>query len=212
MSFIAQKDQGKVTKNAMGDSVGAISAARSNPNQPMSSSTPPGKKRWACGGPSHGNRNDRKARSKHCEAWTFTCAKRAVKGHYTTSCSKCSVCGAWGHHDASSKACLQGTGRRNPPKEHTPYSVPDDRAHDNAGYVYDQLCTTSEQGSDTPVPKPTRNAAVGHHVFEGKWIASPSKPQSMLSVLVKLLPNNHASFGFPIRDTSKLQPINIYPW
>lgn len=31
----------------------------------------------------------------------------------------------------------------------------------------------------------------------------------MLFVLVTLLPNDHASFGFPIRDSSKLQSINI---
>jgi hypothetical protein len=46
-------------------------------------------------------------------------------------------------------------------------------------------------------------------MFEGKWIARPSKLQPMLSVHVTLLPNDHASFGFPIRDTSRLQSINI---
>ena len=105
VSFIAQKEQGKVTKSAVGNPAGAVCAAH-NTSKPTSSS---GAKCWACGGRSHAPRNDRKARSKHCEAWSSTCAKCSVKGHYTASCSKCTACGAWGHRDTSSRACSQGS-------------------------------------------------------------------------------------------------------
>ena len=92
VSFIAQKEQGKVTKSAVGDSIRAMGTTRSNPRQPQA---PPGRKCWACGGPANGQRNDRKARSKNCEAWTITCAKCTTKGHYTKNCSKCTACGEW---------------------------------------------------------------------------------------------------------------------
>ena len=108
VSFIAQKEQGKVTRSAVGDSAGAMSST----TQSQKSVQGPGGKCWACGGPAHGQRNDRRARQRSCEAWTSTCAKCKVKGHYTKSCSKCSTCGAWGHRDSSSRACTQGRGQK----------------------------------------------------------------------------------------------------
>ncbi|VDH97838.1 Hypothetical predicted protein [Mytilus galloprovincialis] len=103
VSFIAQKEQGKVTRSAVGDSASAMSATCNTQKRPQAA----GAKCWACGGPAHGQRNDRKARSRYCEAWTFTCSKCTVKGHYTKSCSKCTTCGVWGHRDASSRICTQ---------------------------------------------------------------------------------------------------------
>ena len=49
VSFIAQKEQGKVTKSAVGDSAGAMAAT------PRPSAVPaaPGAKCWACGGAVH---------------------------------------------------------------------------------------------------------------------------------------------------------------
>ena len=52
---------------------------------------------WACGGPSHGQKNDRAARSRSYEAWSHTCAKCSVKDHFTTSCSKYTSCRKWDH-------------------------------------------------------------------------------------------------------------------
>jgi hypothetical protein len=140
VSFVAQKEQGKVTKCAVGDYAGAM-CNTTKPKAPVT----PASKCWACGGPTHGPRNDRKARSRSCEAWSFTCAKCSVKGHYTTSCSKCSTCGAWGHRDKLSRNCPQGIARKNLPKERNPMGATQATGNNNAGYVYDQLCTTSEQ-------------------------------------------------------------------
>ena len=103
VSFIAQEEQGKVTKNAVGDSVGAMCATRTNSKQ----SQAPGCKCWACGGSAHGQKNDRKAWSRYCEAWTFTCGKCTIKGHFTKNCSKCTTCGEWGHRDSSSRVCVK---------------------------------------------------------------------------------------------------------
>ena len=64
-----------MTKNAVGDSVGAMCATRTNLKQ----SPAPGRKCWACGGSAHGRNNERKARSRYCEAWTFTCGKCTIR-------------------------------------------------------------------------------------------------------------------------------------
>ena len=47
-----------------------------------------------------------------------------------------------------------------------PSQEPTKDADDNVGYVYDQLCTASEQYQNT--------ARLEHHIFEGQWIARPS--------------------------------------
>ena len=178
VSFIAQKEQGKATKCAVGDSAGAMCNSTNSSRQHTSAA-----KCWACGSPAHGPRNDRKTRARFCEAWTFTCAKCTVKGHYTTCCSKCATCGAWGHRDKTSRFCKKRM-------------LQTAAATDDASYVYDQLCTTSSHGLE-------------HHVFDGKWVARPSKPHPMLSVTMTILPMEHASFGHPLKDTTKLAPVTI---
>ena len=194
VAYIAQKEQGKLTRSAVGDSAGATFAASQTLKQTPGNA--PGGKCWACGGPSHGQRNDRRTRSKHCEAWTATCAKCKVKGHFTKSCSKCSSCGAWGHRDISSRACTMGKGQRHrnqgPSQEAHKETEPD-----KVGYVYDQLCSTSEHHKDAP--------CIEHHVFDGQWVARPSKPHPMLLVKMTPLPEDHTSFGHPMQDISKLK-------
>ncbi|CAC5426163.1 unnamed protein product [Mytilus coruscus] len=56
VSFIAQKEQGKVTRSAVGDSASPMSATCNNQKRPQAA----GSKCWACSGPAHGQRNDRK--------------------------------------------------------------------------------------------------------------------------------------------------------
>ena len=104
VSFIAQEEQGKATKTAVGDTVGAMCATRTNSKQSLA----PGRRCWACGGSAHGQKNDCKARARYYEAWTFTCSKCTTKGHFTKNCSKCTTCGEWGHHDSSSRAFVKG--------------------------------------------------------------------------------------------------------
>ena len=104
VSFVSQKEQGKLTRSAMGENAGAIS----HQNQSTSKKSTNMKsqfKCWACTGPSHGPRNDRETREKKCPAWSNTCNKCNIKGHYNKSCSKCTVCGSWGHRDNKSKFC-----------------------------------------------------------------------------------------------------------
>ena len=110
--FIVQKEQGKVTRNAVGECTGVT-----------------------C--------NDRRARSRSCEAWTFTCAKCAVKCHYTTSCSKCI------------RICSQAGTRTNSPKDRGPFGAT--KAQDNnAGCVFDQFNALHQDIIDhliVPVPR-----------------------------------------------------------
>lgn len=207
-SFIAQKEQGKVTKSAVGDTIGALSASRT-PTKPTSA---PGTKCWACCGPAHANRNDRKARARLCEAWTSTCAKCKVKGHFTSSCSKCVSCGAWGHRDASSRNCPQNASRKQPQWDRGPRVPTKDTDHNNTGYVFDQLCTAGEHAPPPKNMKPSPQASgqpIEHHVFEGRWISRPSKPHPMISVMVTPLREDHALLGHPIQDTSKPKSVTM---
>ena len=69
VSFIAEKEQGRLTRSTVGDSAGTMNATIYNQKQPQA----PGVKCWACGGPAHGQRNGRKpgqdtARLGHSQA------------------------------------------------------------------------------------------------------------------------------------------------
>ena len=91
--------------------------------------------------------------------------------------------------------------------------------HDNAGYIYDhwQLCVTSEQ--NTLANNSTKAVAlmkqqpsappIEHHIYDGTWVARPSKPHPMILVRITPLPEEHALFGHPMKDTSKLKPVNV---
>jgi hypothetical protein len=202
VSFIAQKEQGKATKSAVGDSLGAVGNS-----QPLVSNEQPAKRCWACGGPSHGQRNDRKTRTKHCEAWTSTCVKCAVKGHFTSCCSKCVNCSTWGHRDSSSRNCPKN--RNNKYQNNRPHDNSNSNRVKNVndvGYVFDQLCTVSEESLSCDIQT---LHSLQHHVFDGQWIARPSKPHPMITVTVTPVPQDHTLFGYPMNDTSKLKSLNM---
>ncbi|KAH3861315.1 hypothetical protein DPMN_024242 [Dreissena polymorpha] len=117
--------------------MGAMSTTCSNQRQTLA----PGWNCWACGGPPHGQRNDHKARSKNCEAWTFKCGKCFTKGHYTMNCSEFITCGYWGHRDSLSRACPKSTaGGRNPVSKGS-----NKKSEHDVGYIFDQLCSTTER-------------------------------------------------------------------
>ncbi|KAK3786074.1 hypothetical protein RRG08_004429 [Elysia crispata] len=81
-TFIAQKEQGKATKTAVGDCFGAMShlpISKTYHPPKLKPQATPGRKWWACGGPRHDQKNDRATRSRSCEAWSHTCAKFSVK-------------------------------------------------------------------------------------------------------------------------------------
>ncbi len=92
--FIAQKEQGKATQNAVGHHTGLKAIATPLPytRKDTEKTQNPKPLCWACGGKTHGPRNDRAIRSEYCPAWGFTCNKCSVKGHYTSRCNKCSSC------------------------------------------------------------------------------------------------------------------------
>ena len=205
VAFIAQKEQGKATRSAVGDSSGAISHSIN----PTPQSQPRGRC-WACGEPSHGPKNDRNTRAKFCRAWSFSCAKCSVKGHYTSCCSKCTSCDNWGHRDKSSKFCQQSPGHRvASSKKDTKHSKTFQTEDDAANYVFDQLCGTSSENKPLVTLTPPKKKPLEHHVFDGQWIARPSKPHPIIRVQLTPTPEDHAAFGFPIPDTSRLSTITV---
>ena len=90
VSFIAQKEQGKATRSAVGDSAGVINQANNHQTGASKQQTNQNHKCWACGGQSHGPKNDKLTRVQKCPAWSATCSKCNVKGHFNKACSKCS--------------------------------------------------------------------------------------------------------------------------
>ena len=106
---------------------------------------------------------------------------------------------------------------RSPSKPHASKGSPKNSDHDNAGYVYDQLCGTLEQ--NTLANNCTKAVAlmkqqpsappIAHHIYDGKWVARSSKPHPMILVRITPLPEEHALFGHPMKDTSKLKPVTV---
>ena len=41
-----------------------------------------------------------------------------------------------------------------------------------------------------------------HHVFEGKWIARPSKPHPVLTVQLTPMPGDHEQLGYPLKNSN----------
>ena len=196
VDLIAQKEQGKSTRAAVGDSTSAMSQTnsysknRTKPQYQAGSS----EKCWACGGQSHGKLNDRNTRTRLCEAWSSTCTKCSIKGHYPSCCSKCATCNTWGHRDGSSRWCPE-----NPRQKGRSKKKPDETLKtedDAAATLYDQLCAI-----DTSNP-------IEHHIFDGKWVARPSKPHPVLTVRLTLLPQDHEEFGCPLK-ASNPTPVEI---
>ena len=207
VSFITQKEQGKVTRSAVGDCTAAIG----HPTKNVKSFTE-GAKCWACGKTRHGPRNDRNTRSKLCPAWTSTCARCSVKGHYTSSCSKCTNCGAWGHRDKASRFCPHNVKHRdsnsNGKKSNTYQTEDQNEDKDSAGFLYDQLCATHPV-EEQPNPTNSKSKPLDHHVYDGRWVARPSKPHPVMTVQLTPLPDDHHILGHPMKRTSALTSISI---
>ena len=148
-------------------------------------------------------------------------AKCAFKCHYKTSCSKCTTCGAWDHRDKSSRICFKAGTRKTSPKDRGPVEATKAQDDNNASCVFDQLCTASGHNRSLDCASPQGTTAMAsrcrnstreatrleHHVFDGKWVARPSKPYPMLLVTMLLVtitpsPQDHVSFGVPMRETS----------
>ena len=190
VNFIAQKEQGKATRHAVGDSAAAINH---NKDTTQSRAASPAKdwhksernKCWACGGPGHGQKNDRATRAQKCPAWTSVCSKCNIKGHLNKMCSKCKDCGAWGHRDGGSRFC-----KRHENKNRA-YTAEDEHLSTT------QLAVIHEEGN-----------TVDHHVYQGKWIQRPSKPHPIVLAELTPLPGEHANFKNKT-PTSKFKSMTI---
>ena len=203
VTYIAQKEEGKATRTAVADRTSVIShSSKTKPNR----NNP---KCWACGEERHGPKNDRNTRSKNCPAWSSTCSKCSVRGHLSTYCSKCQDCDNWGHRDKGSRFCSKNPNSSKEQKRKTDssYKTEDCSDDDSASFMYDQLCATEclstkhyNQHSEKPLD---------HHVYEGKWIARPSKPHPVMTVQLRPLPQDHAELGHPMGKTSGLTSISI---
>ena len=196
VSFIAQKEQGKATRTAVGDCAAAMGnnwdqgRNQNIKDRLFQNRRPePQNKCWACGGPSHGPKNDRATRTRKCPAWTATCNKCNVKGHYNKCCSKCNTCESWGHRDSNSRWCKKGpqTTERNNQRS---YQMEDE------SFNLSQLAIIQE----TP--------SIDHHIFENKWISRPSKPHPTIEAEINPLPEEHAQLGNEI-PTSILKSTTI---
>ena len=199
VSFIAQKEQGKATRAAVGgDSTSAMShPPRYRPPPPTSNNE---NNCWACGEERHSKINNRNARAKLCEAWSHTCGKCSVRGHYDACCSKCTSCSSWGHRDKNSRWCPKNL------RQKSMKGKPNDSVQtsdDHTATLFDQLCATESVSTSNKPKKP-----VEHHVYEGGWIARPSKPHPTMSVKLTPLPEDHEKLGHPMKFSTPT-PINI---
>ena len=70
--------------------------------------------------------------------------------------------------------------------------------------LYDHLCATESKIS---VGKSSRKP-IEHHVFDGEWVARPSKPHPIMTVKLTPLPDDHARLGYPLRSSNP-SPIDI---
>ena len=206
VQFIAQKEQGKATQSAVGDQTFAMS----QPHKPKTFKGAPKSTCWACKGPSHGPKNDKEARSARCPAWSFTCNKCSVKGHYPSSCTKCISCGNWGHRDSSSRFCQKDSSSSRPHKTrdsqaHHMADTPDDTS---VGFLFDQLCVSSNLRESNSERQDT-NPPLKHHIFDGKWAPRSSQSHPMLTVTLKPSPDDHRILGHPMSYTANLQTISV---
>ena len=196
VQFISQKEQGKSTRAAVGDSAAPISAkTQKQPHQG---------KCWACGNRSHGPKNDKATREKHCPAWSMTCGKCGIKGHMTKVCQKCTSCGKYGHRDNSSKFCSNSKSKTLVTRDLGSTDtnlVTTDLVSSNENQYTDQLCAVNT--TTGPYSK-----KIEHHIFDGKWMRHPSMPHPMVWVKATPLPEEHTKIGAPT-PISKLKAIDI---
>lgn len=204
VDFIAQKEQGKSTRAAVGDSTSAITQSYPRKNDQAQNRQQPASKQWdgkcwACGEARHGKYNDRNTRAKHCDAWSATCNKCSVKGHYSSCCSKCPACNTWGHKDKASTWCPKNPRGKTKKSSDEVLNTGDDESAD----VYSQLCAVKSVVSTAKQARP-----VEHHVYEDKWVARPSKPHPIMTVKLVLLPEDHTELGHPL-TSSNPTPVEI---
>ena len=50
---------------------------------------------------------------------------------------------------------------------------------------------------------------IARHIYDGKLVARPSKPHAIILMRITQLTEEHALFGHPMKDTSKLKPVNV---
>ena len=219
--FIAQKEQGKATQSAVehqtslkATSTPPHTRGKAEKQHPKSLSSC-----WACGGKSHGTRNDRATRSESCPAWAFTCNKCSVKGHYTSCCSKCTTCNNWGHRAGNSRFCRPQAPTQGPPTNGRRQNLSKSTiSHNNqvsdtddlsTGALFDQLCITNISeclSSDTAIPT---NPPIKHHIFNGQWFTRNSEPHPTITVTLTPSPADHATLGHPMSQSCSPRPVNV---
>ena len=98
VEFVARKEQAKTERGTVSVEQ-SVSAVMNNPTTPQSKQPC-----RHCKGQSHGAET-RQVRRDKCPAWSHTCDKCDVKGHYATACYKCQDCDSWGHKSKKSRWC-----------------------------------------------------------------------------------------------------------
>ena len=207
INFIAQKEQGKATQNAVGNYVSVKATDISGTRRRTEKTPNPQSLCWACGGKSHGPRNDQAVRSERCPAWTFTCNKCHGKGHYTSSCNKCSSCNKWGHLKRYCKPNKRSdTAHTTQPKQSSNNQIVDIDDTSN-GAIFDQLCGIDASqclGSETQQD----SLQIDHHIFNGQWVARKSEPHPTVKVVIKPSPADHLALGHPLSNTRRPHSVN----
>ena len=206
VNLITQKEQGKATRSAVSDCVNAMGNSRTLEKEKTQKKTFQGKC-WACGGHSHGTRNDRDTREKKCPAWTSTCSRCNVKGHYSKSCSKCTHCNMWGHRDNKSKFCKKNTKAYCVEDEHLmaeQIAVMGHHIHRDGKWVESPYSNNTDQMGQIH-----ENGSVQHHIHQnGRWVARPSRPHPVVMAEVKPMPKEHEELG-QRAPKSKLKPLMV---
>ena len=205
VTFIAQKEQGKATRSAVGDNVAGaankLQPDRKNPNSRPNTDQQSSVKCWACDGPIHGARNDRNARSQRCPAWQVTCSKCNIRGHYSKTCSKCSACDSWGHRNNRSRFCSkQEKQNANQTTDSNAFQTVDERSHSQLASVNTRHRENATHSWKRPME---------HLVFEGNWIPKPSKPHPMVLAELEPLPGDHAELGYPVGNAGTLRQLKL---
>lgn len=177
---------------------------------------------WACGEAAHAGVNARKARIEHCQAWSETCTKCNKRGHFTKFCSKCSNCGTWGHRNSGHRECSQY-------EQKTPKSKPgSNNETETHGAMESQLCFINQQTSQLcdlgeclceiknglHTASSSKFVPITHFIFNkenNSWNEAASEPHSYVSADVRVSPNDHKHFGFPVSKPEKLKPIFSTP-
>lgn len=136
--------------------------------------------------------------AKHGAQHALT-SKCSVKGHFSSSCSKCTACSSWGHRDNSSRWCPHNA--RSKTKNNDENLQVED---DSKGALYSQLCATENNSSCNA----SKLKPMEHHIFEGKWIVRPSKPHPVLAVQLTPVPQDQQELGHPLK-ASNLSSVSI---